>query len=173
MKSTDVANRKLVITIVNNDPKTDGKDHINIDFNGRTKLGRMLSQFAHVPFTHPIYGPFNCMEGFWWWLKSAKKPKELRSLIGPAAKSLGKPLPSAKPPNFRREIFIANYYKIDSCPQLRELLVKSTLPFASYYLHGPTKLVIEASDSDWMLTMFEELRQMFKEGRKLDEDELS
>lgn len=41
---------------------TDGIDHINIYSKGKTTLGRMLSNFACTPFTHPEDGKFASIE---------------------------------------------------------------------------------------------------------------
>ena len=54
------------------DSTTDGIDHINIYSKGYTKLGRLLSNFTKSEFTHPIYGHFMSVEGFWYYIKLEK-----------------------------------------------------------------------------------------------------
>jgi len=54
------------------DSKMDGVTHINIYSKGKTKLGRLLTNFAHTPFTHAEYGQFASVEGFWYWIRDGK-----------------------------------------------------------------------------------------------------
>jgi hypothetical protein len=49
-------------------PSEDGVTHINVYSRGNTELGRLLSNFAHTPFSHPEFGEFASVEGFWYWL---------------------------------------------------------------------------------------------------------
>ena len=72
------------------DPKEDGVSHINVWSRGTTDLGRDLSNFAHTPFVHPRYGPFQSVEGFWYWLSTGQKEIKLRHLWGYLAKEEGK-----------------------------------------------------------------------------------
>ena len=78
------------------DSTTDGIDHINIYSKGYTKLGRLLSNFTKSEFTHPIYGHFMSVEGFWYYIKLEKiddiRKEALRSLYGFSAKQLGRQL---------------------------------------------------------------------------------
>ena len=51
-------------------PEDDGITHINIWFQGKTELGRMLSHFYELPFTHPFFGDFKTMEGLWRYIQN-------------------------------------------------------------------------------------------------------
>jgi hypothetical protein len=43
-------------------PSEDGVTHINVYSRGNTELGRLLSNFAHTPFSHPEFGEFASVE---------------------------------------------------------------------------------------------------------------
>ena len=65
----------------------DGEDHINIYSKGKTEIGRWLSNFSHTEIITED-GKFSSIEGYWYWLTT--KDERLRTLIGWAAKDLGK-----------------------------------------------------------------------------------
>ena len=80
-------------------PENDGIDHINVFSKSRSKLGRMLSNFAHTPFT--LDGvKFESVESWWYWMKmnninksvlfpafSDEQLDNIKSLIGKEAKT--------------------------------------------------------------------------------------
>ena len=39
-------------------PIDEGVTHINIYSKSKLELGKLLSNFAKTPFTHPVYGEF-------------------------------------------------------------------------------------------------------------------
>ena len=48
-------------------PMQDGITHINIYTQGKTQLGRALSNLFDCEFTVPGYGDFKSLEGFWYY----------------------------------------------------------------------------------------------------------
>jgi len=146
--------------------RNDGITHINV--GGRTRLGRDLSHFAYTPFVHPFYGPFNCMEGFWHYIRADKPDDTLRSLTGWQAKKYGRHLNVNRVDNFRELINEANYHRIDQNPELRRMFVECTLPLGHYYTYGAGNILIHPRGYDWILAGLEEVRTMMREGRKPD-----
>ena len=146
--------------------KLDGKTHINVYSRGNTELGRMLAHFAFSPFVHPYYGPFNCMEGFWYYIKAKKPDDMLRTLVGHHAKEYGKNLDHIRRPNFKELIVDANFHKVDQNARLRELMAESVLPFDHYYFYGPGKILIRPKGFEWLVQGFEDIRAMVKAGTK-------
>jgi hypothetical protein len=144
----------------------DGVTHINIWLHGQTPLGRMLSHFYNMRFTHPVLGPFNSMEGLWHYVKTTEKDDNLRKLHGGPAKDYGKKLTQVRIPNFRDIIIAANFYKIEGNPELKKLMIESTLPFRWYFYHGPEDVLIEPPEYEWLVEGFEEIRRMLKEDRR-------
>lgn len=141
------------------DPALDGVDHINVFSRGRTELGRVLSNFAHTPFTVQGDGTFASVEGYWYWLQCehADARERLRPLHGYAAKKAGRAL---RVPDygrvhdleFRRSIARAIREKIRQTPGLAARLAASTLPFAHYYVYG--EKVVTPADNEWILDTF-------------------
>jgi hypothetical protein len=169
--STDVR-KKAPLPLTNEHARKDGVTHINISSRGKTELGRALAHFSHSPFIHPYYGPFDSMEGLWHYIKADAKhtaeKQKLRELVGYRAKELGSTLTKRHVSNFKAQIIEANYFKIDQTPHLRELIIESTLPFDHYYLHGPGNVLVRSNGFGWLVEGFEEIRKMFKEGRRPD-----
>jgi hypothetical protein len=145
-------------------PEQDGVDHINIYSRGATFLGRRLSHFAYIPFSHPQHGDFSSMEGFWHWMRNGRTDDTLRQLSGMAAKAHGRKGNSFMYPHFRDEIMGANYQKIIQTPHLHEEFVSSTLPFTHYYLMGSEGNfeMRTGSGSDWLVDGMETIRQELK-----------
>lgn len=122
-------------------PANDGLNHINIYSRGKTKLGKLLSNFANTPFCYN--GElFQSVEGALYYYRT--DDKRLISMHGNAAKKLGRSLKQVKtePPELLKAWFLAKVY---SNPEIIELLSENNLPFAHYYvMYGK---VIEANQT--------------------------
>lgn len=139
------------------DPEREGIDHINAYSKSRTSAGRLLSNFAHTPFTLPanpkVNRPeitFGSIEAVWYWLscEGSSRRDELIPLYGFAAKQLGRELRGAdwpQDPGFPDKIRYCIDLKIEQNPTVRTALIDTgTLPIVHYYhYHGkviiPTK----------------------------------
>lgn len=118
------------------DPKLDGVEHINIYSKGKTELGRLLTNFAYAPFTHPEYGSFASVEGFWYWLRNGKQHEELRTMYGFKAKEYGKQFESVGCSTFQEDIKEAIRCKLRQNRNILKMLVDSNLPLEHYYWYG-------------------------------------
>lgn len=118
------------------DPKEDGISHINVWSRGQTTLGRKLTNFAHTPFTHPRFGPFESMEGFWYWLATGCQYDHLRQLWGYLAKQEGKKLEKVSCVDFEELICEGIYHKVLQTDSLVLPMAHSDLPFYHYYWYG-------------------------------------
>lgn len=163
-------------------PETDGVNHINIHINARTELGRMLSYFYEIPFTHPYFGPFVSMEGFWHFVQGYTrdpvervqiKLDELRGLSGQRAKNFGKQLDWYHVESFKEIILAAHFYKIEQNQDVLDLLIASTLPFDTYYVFKPegdaagaSNRIIHNPGYEWQVQAFEDIRKMLKNGER-------
>lgn len=155
-------------------PLFDGISHINIYSKAETELGRLLSNFAYAPFTHPEYGHFNSVEGFWYWLKTDKKVVQLRDLHGFNAKKVGKEqfdiLQKINPEyfdniineEFINEIKIALRLKLKQNKQILSKLINTNLPLKHYYYYGSkdNAKVIFLPKYDWIVEELELLRKI-------------
>lgn len=153
----------------------DGVDYINVYSDGKTKLGRDLSNFTLSPFRHPLHGVFNSVEGYWYWLTRADD--RLRSAYGVEAKRLGRALPKVREfsgEDFESLVKMALTAKLEQNPEIMKALVDSHLPFVHYYVMGPERKVIAPENSDWLMAHFAEVRAAANPGKryatfKLDE----
>ena len=150
-------------------PETDGITHINVYSKGKTQLGRALSNFAHTPFNHAIYGEFASMEGFWYWISTGSKNDSLRRLYGFKAKSEGKQYPRVTIPRhvFEGEIIEAAFYKLKDNPDIADMLMESTLPLTHYYAYGSPGTgykVIHPESGVFLIEYFERLRAFRLDG---------
>lgn len=130
------------------DPLNDGVDHINVYSNGRTELGRQLSNLAHMPFVHPRYGKFASVEGFWHWVSTGMEHDILRSLHGLEALRKGRTYPMVMIDNFEEIIKSGIEAKINSYPLLKMGLITKKLPLAHYFVFkgkgdAPDKVVVQ------------------------------
>lgn len=147
---------KLVLT-----PEDDGKTHLNIYSQGKTKLGKDLSNFGHFPFVHKEHGAFASVEGYWYWL--TRQDDRLRHAHGFQAKELGRSLPEVKrwhSEKFESLIKEALAAKLDRNPGMAKALAETTIPLTHYYAKyydGKLK-VTQPQGSDFILAFFEEYR---------------
>lgn len=118
------------------DPLEDGVTHVNVYSRGKTALGRWLSNFTLAPFTHPKYGYFASVEGFWYWLSTGKKHDCLRDMFGWEAKSMGKTFESIPCDNFEQIIKTAIRAKLIANPIMLRKLIDCPLPLEHYYVYG-------------------------------------
>jgi hypothetical protein len=147
---------KLVLT-----PEDDGKTHINIYSQGKTQLGKDLSNFAHTPFIHKEHGAFASVEGYWYWLSCQND--DLRHVYGYKAKEMGQSMPAVKrwhPEKFHSLICDALTAKLERHPQILKALVDTTLPLTHYYAkyYGGKLKVTTPSGGDFILAHFEKIR---------------
>lgn len=114
-------------------PIEDGVTHINIYSKGQTALGRLLSNFAHTPFTIPE-GTFQSVEGYWYWILT--KDERLKDKVGYAAKKLGKSLLKVEDQVTEDQLRIAYKAKLEQTSGLREMLENNKLPLVHYYVQN-------------------------------------
>lgn len=147
-------------------PANDGVNHINVYSKGLTKLGRGLSNFASIPFDHPVDGRCASVEGYWYFLKTGRLYPHLKELSGVSAKKEGKKYPSIELSDFIIQIKQAITCKILQNEKLREDVKASTLPFVHYYVyygaHGDFK-VIPVGGDQWMMEHLEAIRADLRE----------
>lgn len=117
-------------------PDREGKDHINIYSNSRTRLGYLCSNFSYTPFTHPVFGTFASMEAYWFYVGTGCTHDYLRKLHGFNAKKAGSSIPKVMRVDFAELIQEGIQCKVDQTPELKELLTKNHLPFKHYYVYG-------------------------------------
>jgi hypothetical protein len=139
----------------------DGITHINIYSQGKTALGRMLSNFSRFHIVTPD-GEFESVEGYWHWLGIEDCPEKemLRNYYGYSAKKYGTELKKIKKnrvdEDFKKKILNAIWYKVKRNARLFTS-ENNSLPFEHYYLFG-TKVHDVKSKYVWMIDGIEKMR---------------
>lgn len=143
-------------------PINDGLDHINIYSQGKTDLGRWLSNFANAPIEIPNKGEFQSIEGYWYWLGC--KDDKLRELHGIEAKKYGQNKKRKEVKNFEEKIKKAILIKLKTYPDMRNKLKESYLPFEHYYVFKNKKV---KGSAIWVIDFIEDIRRSLNKERNL------
>ena len=137
-------------------PGFDGVTHINIYSEGKTELGRRLTNFSKNDFEHPVFGWFQSMEAFWYWCSTGYKHEHFRSKWGIDAKRAGQSKPKIPSPDFKQHLIEGLHCKLAYWPDIYKLLSESTLPLTHYYvLHYS---VVATQSFDFLLDELELIR---------------
>lgn len=155
-------------------PENDGVDHINICSHGKTLLGQLGTNFAHVPFRHPEFGFFASMEAYWYWIKTGLIHNQLRRLYGATAKTAGIRLPivTMKETDFIDHMCDGMRCKVMQNAKLLDALKKSgptdnpkgrteaALPLRHYFVHASASgtVINEPKRNLWLWQCLEEIR---------------
>lgn len=154
-------------------PRYEGHDHINVYSKSKSPLGRALSNFFYSVFTHPRYGVFNTVEGFYFYLLTGCMHNELRTMKGIEAKTFGSKAVALRKvdQNFKNEIVEAIAYKIMQNVYIQNLLIESTLPLTHYYYYGDVDKEVKVYDKmrehGYMIHAIEEIRQNLQQNGKI------
>ena len=143
------------------DPNEEGITHINIYSKAQSPLGRYLSNFYRMPIKISL-GSFMSVEGLIYYLGSFDE--SLRTLSGATAKATGKILDrNIRLPEdiFKKFIIEAMFYKVETCNELKSLLINCDLPLTHYYTFGNKKL--EVKGWDWQIEQWNKIRKNLKD----------
>lgn len=123
----------------------DGLEHINVYSDGRTELGRLLSNFPRTPFYSERFGEFASLEGAWRWLSTGQQYDVLRSKFGVEARNFRRN-EKVYYEGFQQDIIHVTHCKLRDNPRIYQMLMESHLPLAHYYYYGGT--IVDASKSN-------------------------
>ena len=126
-------------------PANDGVDHVNVYSQGKTQLGKLLSNFADTPFEIEGKGKFKTVEGFWYWTMTGLE--ELRDLPGWQCKEVGRRAETVRSHPNETELFEAYEAKLDSNPHIITMLLNNNLPLAHYYVYSGN--IVEPKEWQW------------------------
>jgi hypothetical protein len=149
----------------------DGIDHVNVFSKSKTKLGRMLSNFAHTPITLDN-NTFQSIESWWYWTKmnnintsllfpffTEDQITEIKNKIGKDAKSYFRELFSDDSSSFnptKDDLKLAYEQKLLEHPDIEKMLLENELPIAHYYMMFDKQ--INADSTLWTAKLWEEIR---------------
>lgn len=151
---------KMVAERNNLGPQYDGIYHINIYSQGKTALGRNLSNFAVTPFTYEPYGTFKSVEGFWYYYFTGCQHEEFKRMWGLQAKQNGKKLLEKELINEQDKSIIieAIRCKLRQNETVRHMLRDSVLPLKHYYVFGPK--IVELPQHQWQIDEINRIRDI-------------
>jgi hypothetical protein len=133
----------------------DGITHINIYSQGKTELGRFLSNFTRVS-VETEDGHFESIEGYWYWLTS--EDDNLRKLYGFQAKKYGREIGAQDWDDsdwFKDKIKKAIIEKIRSIPEMHYEFMINKLPFDHYYVYNGK--IRRPKECKWLIDWFNNL----------------
>lgn len=138
-------------------PNREGVDHININRNARSALGRLLHPASNLPLNHPEHGKFASLENFRMWINTGMSVMRLRHVPVNRAIEIAQTLPRGNVSAVAREDLLCEGlgFKIEQNEELAKLLRECKLPIVAYHVHrdGDSNLVVSsyAQPLDWML----------------------
>jgi hypothetical protein len=144
----------------------DGVDHINIWSSATTDMGSVLDHAGPLSLNHSVFGYFDTMTAFWYYIQSEERDDRIRGMQPLAAYRFGKMMTSRRVINFRAIIADSNWQRIKSKPLLIKMLEQSDLPFDAYRVNNETGLRTRPPFFGWLLWSFEEIRKAIKENRE-------
>lgn len=147
----------------------DGVDHINIWEYGKTDLGRALARCTNLPFEHNLFGRFNTLEAFWYYIGSEEHDDRIRSMTGKNLHDFSRRLTRIHVPNFCAIIVDTCWQRVMQYPELIEAFKTIDLPFDSYYRSKKNVgFPIRPLYSAWFCAGMEEVRRAVRENRAPD-----
>ena len=146
----------------------DGVDHINISNQAKTELGQSLSQDVFIEFEHPVFGKFNTLTGFWYYISSTDRKNECRTLNSNKLRRMFKDvkLPSIK--NFRAIILEAYWLKITQHEAIQHELLNTELPLDCYFITANGNTRTRPKNYRWLLQGLNDMRNALKKGVDFD-----
>jgi phenylpropionate dioxygenase-like ring-hydroxylating dioxygenase large terminal subunit len=124
-------------------PSLDGVTHLNIHSNAATVLGRLLCDMAHTPFVHPVFGKFECLEGYRHWLRTGRRHSVLKELWGQAAKLRGGKFPEQLDMHYREYLIEGVHCKVSQTHGLHTQLLNNKLPITCYFVFNDSVRILK------------------------------
>jgi hypothetical protein len=153
-------------------PKEDGVTHVNIYSQGKTQLGKFLSNFYGINIRTKD-GMFYSVEAYWYWLgiEDCDEKEVLRSLSGYEAKKIGNELKKKHKARvdeeFENKILKAIWYKVRNNSYILGGRF-AELPFEHYYNFGGK--VVDVKDKYlWMIEGIDKMRKHILTERMIDD----
>lgn len=148
-------------------PSTDGADHINMYSKGKTDLGRKLTNMSDIPVYIEGIGEFRSMEGYWYWLSTGQKYRELLTTDGFQSKKIGKTLERIPLDNFQDKIRVALWKRFEQNPKLKQELIESgEIKLTHYYYFGEDDdRTVTYPPFDWVTNEVSLIRDIYQ-GKK-------
>lgn len=140
-------------------PDEDGVTHINIYSKGKTRLGIALTNMAAISFTHPVYGEFATLEGFWWFLATGMKDDAYKTLNGMESRTRGQKAEILHLSDFNERFTEAIHLRLQQNPRLLAAVKNNKLPYKHYYNYSG-KIHDRTERHQWQLDVYESISNL-------------
>lgn len=151
----------------------EGVDHINISFNSTSELGRFLSTRSRTPFTHPVYGEFQSVEGLWQYLtreSDQETTETIRNFYGNRNTRHMSKLVKRNVDNFKDIIFEVMVNKIYTNTDIAKMLVENELPLLMYYIDVKgSKITVPFSG--WFIRQIDDIKKQLVNDKPWENDQ--
>lgn len=148
----------------------DSIDHINVQHDAVTPIGRFLAQNSNFSFRHSHFGDFTSVDTFYIWLTTVERDDRLRTCSASEAYNFKNRLTHRSVHNLYAILLDADYQKLKQYPETLAAFKESTLPFDNYFYDHNTELKLPRRSvrGTWKIEGWEEIRKAVKEGREPD-----
>ena len=129
-------------------PLEDGTKHLNVSYQAKTQLGRMLSPPYKAKFKLSDDGEFQSVGGYWCWL--IKNEDKLGTLSGEdvlVQKNFPEVREKVSSRRFQEKILRATWHKIRQNQKIFWRFEQNILPFRRYYVAKSS--IYRPSDAEW------------------------
>lgn len=168
--------------------KGDGVDHININYAGKTMIGKKMSDTFVRTFIHPIFGPFDSFFGLSCWLldpnfANQQSDETYRTSYHEDAQGNSMNLRRYSSdkrfhkyiPNYRYYMLQAYVARIKNTRDLREAIISDEfkeMSFDSYYFmtegHGGVGWPVRSKNASWLVNGMNAIREAFITKKEVD-----
>lgn len=150
-----------------NNFKVDNEDHININIQSTSKLGRLLDPRYIKIISYPHIGKFSSVSSLWAWLQCKEQDDTVRKLVGQGLKEFSRSHGNKNRivPNLKSIIAYATWLKVKEYPELvKEYLSTETpLPILSYYVVKSNNLRVCSSYAHLVIPCLPEIFKAIQE----------
>lgn len=149
----------------------DGVDHINLNFYGRTYIGKTLSVESSGSFYYPYLGKFSSVNAFWVWLHDYNFNDNIRRMSRRRISEYKRTtkLNTSYIHNFQAMIAYATWLKVRNNKRFIEEVKKSEdLPLLCYYVVPSSGIRVQFNYAPWFVRIGKEIITAIKEDREPD-----
>ena len=152
--------------------QNDGEHFININFSGKTELGRALDMTAHAAFEHPDFGHFESVTAFMFYITATETDDSLRGLHGVHCRNHRRNISLRFMDGWRAAVAEAIWLRVCADPKLMNWMIGNSLPYRSQYLDPEKSAMVTTKDSNWLVPTVRAIEQALKEAVKYPDREV-
>ncbi len=156
-----------------NEFKEEGVDHININAQSKTTIGKVFDPEYIKVIQYPHLGKFSSVLSLWYWCRCPDKDDSVRRMVRGRLKAYAeqRKLYKNHVPNFKALIAQATWLKVKKYPfVLNEIKRLGDIQLLSYYTVKSSNVRITTKYAEFIIQIGEEIIKAVKEDREPDFD---